>query len=70
MAKGRRGWWLAAATAALLGLGCSGIIAESLQDDGRVERLRIQGGEKWTTYDRNPLKENDTSIILKKESTF
>jgi hypothetical protein len=70
MVSGIKGWWLAAALAMLLGQGCAGILAESHQDDGRVERLRLQGGEKWSVYDRNPLREDGTCIILKKESTF
>ena len=70
MATGIKGWWLAVALALLLGQGCSGIIAESYQDDGRVDRLRLQGGEKCSVYDRNPLREDGTCIILKKESTF
>jgi hypothetical protein len=67
---GRKAWWLALVLVAVLGGGCAGIIAQSVQDDGRVERLRVQGGEKWSSIDRNPLKEDGTCIMLKKESTF
>ena len=70
MRRRRKGWWLALGLSVSLGVGCSGIITESRQDDGRVERLKIQGGEKWSVFDRNPLKEDGTCIMLKKESTF
>jgi hypothetical protein len=59
-------------------MGCSGILFESKKDDGKlVERLRVDGGESWETYDdkpRNPYKDGkkleDMSIFLKKETKF
>jgi hypothetical protein len=33
--------------AALLAAGCSGILKESLHENGQQEPLRIQGGESW-----------------------
>jgi hypothetical protein len=56
--------------AALTSNGCSGIVAEMMREDGSTERLRIQSSEKWRDYDRNPLKQDGASIMLKKESTF
>jgi hypothetical protein len=64
-------WWLGLALAVLLGvMGCAGILQESRYNDGQVERLRIQGGESWKTWDRNSTKEDATAVILKKEATF
>lgn len=65
-------WWLVLALAALLGVGvgCSGVLQEMRHEDGSVERLKVQGGESWKTWDRNPTKEEDSAFILKKESTW
>jgi hypothetical protein len=63
-------WWLATALALLVGVGCAGILAESVSEDGRLERIRVEGGESWKLYDRNPTRGDDTAIMLKKESTF
>jgi hypothetical protein len=69
--RGRKtAWWLILALVALLGASCSGVLLESRQEDGREERLRIDGGESWSAYDRNSRKEDETCIMLKKESTF
>lgn len=66
----RSGLWLAgAALAALLWCGCSLILAES-EKDGQTERLRVGTTDKWSTYDRNPTKQDESAIMLKKESTF
>ena len=63
--------WLGLALAILLGaVGCSGILQESQYEDGKVERLRIQGGESWKTWDRNPTRGDEGAFILKKEATF
>ena len=64
-------WWLGLALALLLGaVGCSGILQESQYEDGKVERLRIQGSESWKTWDRNSTKGDEGGFILKKEATF
>lgn len=64
----------------MLMFGCSGVLMESKHDDGRVERVKVDPGESWDTYDDKPRpnatvkssnkKLEDMSIILKKESTF
>jgi hypothetical protein len=68
----RRIIWLMAvvALAAFLASGCSGILAEKTTDEGKLERIRVGTGTKWSVYDRNPTKQDETSIFLKKESTF
>ena len=66
----RSGLWLAAvALTALLGCGCAGILAETKQD-GQTERLRLGTTDKWSTYDRNSTKQDESAFMLKKESTF
>ncbi|MEW6658915.1 MAG: hypothetical protein AB1424_09665 [Thermodesulfobacteriota bacterium] len=64
-------WWPGLALAVLLGAaGCAGILQETQYEDGKVERLRIQGGESWKTWDRNATKGDESAFILKKEATF
>ncbi len=65
------------ALAALVLAGCSGVLMESKQDDGRVDRVKVDGGESWDSYDDKPRYPytkkkalDDMSIILKNESTF
>lgn len=77
MAGRLRMWWLGLALAALVLAGCSGVLMESKQDDGRVERVKVDGGESWDSYDDKPRYPytkkkalEDMSIMLKKESTF
>jgi hypothetical protein len=55
---------------ALLASGCGGIIQEKTTTDGTAERLRLDTGSKWSSWDRNPTKADDSCIMLKKESTF
>jgi hypothetical protein len=67
-------WWLALALAALLAAGCSGLLSGNLMEkqyqDGRIERLKVDGGERWSSYDKNSTKPDETCIILKSEKTF
>ena len=64
-------WWSGLALLVLLGgTGCAGILQELQYDDGKTERLRIQSGESWKTWDRNSTRGDESSVILKKESTF
>jgi hypothetical protein len=50
--------------------GCVGIVAQTKTDSGQTETLRVVSGSKWSSWDRNPTKEDDSCIMLKKESTF
>jgi len=59
--------------------GCSGILMESRESDGKTERLRIDSGASWDSYDNRPRQPyvssgkhglDDMSIMLKKEMTF
>ena len=54
----------------LLGSGCAGIITEKVSEDGKLERVRLDTGTKWSSWTRTPLKQDDSCIMLKKESTF
>jgi hypothetical protein len=63
-------WLAAAALAALLACGCSGILTQNEEPNGNIDRLRVVSGDKWSSYDHSSAKENDKSIFLKKESTF
>ncbi len=64
------GWVAAGVVAALLAAGCGGIITQTTGDDGTTEKLRLDTGSKWSNWDRNPTKGDDSCIMLKKESTF
>jgi len=74
----KRSCGLILALVVLLGAGCSGVLFESKREDGRVDRLKVDGGESWSTYDdkpRNPAQDGrklqeEMSIMLKKEATF
>jgi hypothetical protein len=63
-------WLLAAALAALLWCGCAGIIAEKRDETGKTERVRVGTTDKWSTWERNPTKKDESVFLLKKESTF
>jgi hypothetical protein len=64
------GVWLAVlALASLLWCGCAGILAETEQN-GQTERVRLSTTDKWSAYDRNPTKQDESVLMLKKESTF
>lgn len=72
--------WLPWALAAMLLVsGCSGILMESKDSSGKVERLKIDSGESWDSYDDRPRQPfvnsgkhglDDMSIMLKSEKTF
>ena len=63
--------WLAAlALVALLWSGCAGVISETVDDNGQTETLRLSSGAKWSKWDQHSTKQDDTCVILKKESTF
>jgi hypothetical protein len=69
-------WALAAM---VLAAGCSGVLMEKKDSSGTVERVKIDGGESWDTYDDRPRLPyansgkhglDDMSIMLKSEKTF
>jgi hypothetical protein len=70
MRRLKMGWLGAIGLAALLASGCAGVIQEKNTADGTTERLRLSPGSRWSNWDRNPTKEDDSCVILKKESTF
>jgi hypothetical protein len=64
-------WWLVAVLLAGISAGgCAGIISETVGDDGQADRLRIGTVPGWSTWERNPMKQDESCIMLKKESTF
>jgi hypothetical protein len=56
--------------AALLVCSCGGILAETNYDNGQVERLRLDPGSKWSKWDRNSTKQDDSCLFLKSEKSF
>jgi hypothetical protein len=70
MRRERWVWPAAAALAALLWCGCAGILSEKMDDDGKIERVRVGTTNKWSSWDRNPTKKDESILMLKKESTF
>ena len=75
MAVGKKWGRLGVALLLLWGAGCSGVLIEKQQENGRVERLKIDGGEGWSDYDEKPRfpqtrTKDEYYIVIKKESTF
>ena len=76
MAVGKNWGWLGLALLVLLaGSGCSGVLMETHYNDGRVERVKIEGGEDWSAYEHRSVypqtrTKDDYSIVIKKEVTF
>jgi hypothetical protein len=69
--------WLVAAL--LLWSGCSGVLMESKDSSGKVDRLKLDSGERWSNYDNKPREPyvssgkhglDDMSLMLVKEMTF
>jgi len=55
--------------------GCSGVLFEKQHEDGRVDRLKIDGGEGWGDYDDRPRlphsrTKDDYYLAIKKELVF
>ncbi len=63
-------WWVVMVSALLLGSGCAGIITEQTGAGGNTERVRLDMSSKWSSWDHNATKPDDSCLILKKESTF
>ena len=70
MRRERWVWLAAAALAAMLWCGCAGIISEKMGESGQTERVRLGTSEKWSSWDKNSTKKDESLFILKKESTF
>ena len=75
--RGIQRWLPWAMAAAVLVTGCSGVLFESRGEGGRAERLKLDAGEGWEGYDKQPRhpfdKRNSTdemSIMLKSVRTF
>jgi hypothetical protein len=69
--------FVALALLILLVGGCNGVLYEKQKDNGQVERLCIDQGETWDSYNitpryysQNPKDLNDMSIMLRTERTF
>jgi len=55
---------------ALLG-GCSNIFLERRQEDGQVQRLRMDSLDGWNSWDHNFTdKHKEMGVVIKRESTF
>jgi hypothetical protein len=72
--KRRLAWAL---TVTVLLSGCSGVLFETKGDGGRAERLKLDSGEGWEGYDKNPRyrydkrnSNDEMSIMLKSVKTF
>ena len=69
-------WALAAM---VLVSGCSGVLMESKDSSGKVDRLKLESGESWSSYDNKPRDPyvssgkhalDDMNLMLMKEMTF
>jgi len=76
------GWlkksWAALAVVVMLLSGCSGVLLESQGENGKVDRLKLDG-ERWSSYDKRPRDPyvnsgrhglDDMTIMLKSQRTF
>lgn len=75
MAVGKTGVCLGLALLLLWGSGCAGVLLENQYEDGRVDRLKIDGGEGWSDYEDKPRypqskTKDEYYIVIKKELTF
>jgi hypothetical protein len=70
--------WLVWVLAATVGLsGCSGVLFELMESGGTSDRLKIDSGEGWESYDTHPRyrydkknSQDEMSIMLKSVKTF
>jgi hypothetical protein len=69
--------WLVAAMVVLLG--CSGVMMESKDSSGKIDRVRLDNGQSWKNYDNKPRQPyvssgkhglDDMSLMLLREMTF
>lgn len=63
-------WLGAALAAALVACGCAGVLTEKINEEGKMERIRLDTGYKWSSLDKSGAKEDDKSLLLKKEIAF
>lgn len=75
MASRKTCGWLGLALLLLWGSGCSGVLYEKPLENGGVDRLKIDGGESWDTYEYRSVyprtrTKDEYSIVIKKEATF
>ncbi len=75
--SGKRFRWLlvGAVLMAVLSIGgCAellqGVLMQKEYDDGHKEKVYVDGGEGWASYDRNATKGDGTCLMLRKETTF
>ena len=75
--RGINRWLVWALAATVLLSGCSGVLFESKDSTGTSERLKLDSGESWESYDTPPRypysKRNsydEMSIMLKSVTTF
>jgi len=73
----KKHWLVWALAAAVLLSGCSGVMFESKDEGGKVERLKVDSGEGWNSFDSRPRypyskrnSQEEMSIMLLKEMTF
>ncbi len=69
------GWLPVGLAAVLLVAGCSmdmlkGYLMEKQFEDGHEERIKVDGGESWTTYHPNATRGDGATVMLRKETTF
>jgi hypothetical protein len=69
--------WLVGAMVVLSG--CSGVLMESKDSSGKVDRLRLDSSQSWKIYDNKPRQPyvssgkhglDDMNLMLQKEMTF
>jgi len=77
--RGLYRWAPWALAAIVLVSGCSGVLMETKDTSGAVERVKIDGGESWDAYDNRPRLPytnskkhgmDDLGLMLKSEKTF
>jgi hypothetical protein len=62
---------------AVLATGCNGVLYEKKEDNGQVQRLRLDQSQSWSDYDTTPRyrsqkskDQDDYGVLLKNELTF
>jgi hypothetical protein len=75
--RGSKRWLAWALATAVLLSGCSGVLFESKGNRGTSERLKLDSGEGWESYDKHPRypydkksSNDEMSIMLKSVKTF